>query len=553
MIQKTYATQQIAEELTKEAIAIWRQSNQAEHLEGLEKDPVVSLLMTALAYQEYIAENELSRLKAEVMEDFAQMLIPHDLTHAIPASMMVQTATERNVPVLELDSNQQFGQNATTFIPLLKTKVYQITSQSIERLDARRWKVKLNFKEPIKSLEGLAFVVNSTKFKDLDITIKGHPLTLVKPWQYADLPLAECFAIDTQLYNSSLAFDASATWFDLFALHNKRMFVIGNSKEDSIATDSVSLTFEFKGIDTDFAFDKTKLLLNTTVIVNVTQRSATLSEDSPIVHISTDEQLLHLLRPSSEQMSGGDTPFVIRRAATQRFNVNGLLRLLHCMLDKYSTDYYAFMQVERTRNGMEGARLYQWIKTLVKYVEEAPEAFTSGVYLILKKTERKLNETLYINYLTTRGSAANAELENTSITRVPAGLSSIETKIIGEPVPGRDEAQGTDAHHSLTNYFLITGNRIVTPADMKIFCYNELLMRYNIASSQVKNVSVRNITSGDRASGGFETEVAITLENDIFIKRSFADKIPQAELVLQKMMETRSTSMYPIRVNIKIE
>ena len=56
MRQKIYATQQIAEELTKEAIAIWKQGNQAEHLEGIEKDPVVSLLMTALAYQEYIAE-----------------------------------------------------------------------------------------------------------------------------------------------------------------------------------------------------------------------------------------------------------------------------------------------------------------------------------------------------------------------------------------------------------------------------------------------------------------------------------------------------------------
>ena len=49
MRQKIFGTQQIAKELEKEAIAIWRQGNHDEYLEGIEKDPVISLLMCILS------------------------------------------------------------------------------------------------------------------------------------------------------------------------------------------------------------------------------------------------------------------------------------------------------------------------------------------------------------------------------------------------------------------------------------------------------------------------------------------------------------------------
>ena len=557
MRQKIYATQQIAEELIREAIAIWKQGNQAEHMEGLEKDPVVSLLMTALAYQEYVAEGELERLKNEVLDDLTQMLIPYDLTHAKPASMLIQTATESSVAEMELNSQHTFvvGTTDIQFIPLLKTKVFNVSIKSIERLDARRWKVSLAFKEPVSSLGGLAFVVDGQDFKDLEITQGGRNVELVKPWQYANLPVADCFSVDTQLYNTSLAFDASTTWFDLFAQHNRRMFVVDvwQSEQTKQFTDQVSLIFEFKGIDSDFVFDKSKLLLNTTMLVNVAQRSARLSPDAPIAYISGGEQLLHLLRPSADQMYGNETPFVVRRAATQRFNVNGLLRLLHCMLDKYSTDYYAFMQVDKMRGVLDGARLYQWLSSLTRYVESTPGAFSSGVYLILKKAEGREDEAIHVKFLTTQGASVNALLDAKVGVRVPAGLSASATTITGDFVPGCDEVQGADAQNSLARYFLITGNRLVTPADLKVFCYNELLQRYNIASSQIRNISVRNQISADKWTSGFETEVTITLVNDIFIQRSFTEKICQAEMILEKMIGVRSASMYPIRVSIELE
>lgn len=561
MRQKIFATQQMANELQKEAIAIWRQGVHDEYLEGMENDPVISLLMTALAYQNYAADHELERLKTEVMDEFSQMLIPYELCHAVPASVLVQTAPEEKVGRLTLGANQVFGlsENKYNFIPLLETTIYQAAVRSVVRMDARRWKVSLSFKEPVSDLSGLCFLVNSSKFKDLNVTVGGRPLELIKPWDYANLPLSGCFSIDSMLYNQSLAYDAASTWFDMFAQHDKRLFVVDRFQTNALReTDKLDLVFEFVGIQEDFVFDKTHLLLNCVLLVNATLRGVSLSASNPIVKVAgydgnQSESLLHLLRPSSEQLYQ-NMEFTVRRAASERFNVNSLLKLLHCLLDKYTTDYYAFMQVEQLKNGMEVNRLYQWLKNLTLYLEDTPQAFSSGIYLMMKKGRDASYDakSLTVNYLTTSGSRVNNVLSMGSSFNVPVGLSMSETRVIAEPVPGQDEVQGADVLSSMTKYYMVTNNRLVTPADIKIFCYNELLRRYNLDASMVSQIRVKNQIHTERGHSGFETLVEITLIGDVFVKRSFSDKCLQAEVVLQKLIEVRSATPYPVQVSIRI-
>ena len=180
-------------------------------------------------------------------------------------------------------------------------------------------------------------MIDNTHFKDLNVTIGGRPLSLVKPWDYAELPLADCFSIDSMLYNKALAYDASTTWFDLFAQHNKRLFVVNRYQDANPILremDQVDLIFEFVGIHENFSFDKSQLFLNSLLLVNATPQEVTLSSENPLVRIAGDEKtqgesLLHLLRPSSEQYYR-NVEFTIRRSAVERFNVHGLLKLLHC-------------------------------------------------------------------------------------------------------------------------------------------------------------------------------------------------------------------------------
>ena len=563
MRKKIFATSEMAKELQKEAMAIWRMGSNEESFEGMENDPVISLLITALAYQEYTADNELSRLKNEVLEDFSRMLIPYELCHAKPASVLVQTQPEENVNMVSLHSGTPFAlsENRFNFMPLLDTTVYNAKINSVVRLDARRWKVSICFNEEISSLEGFSFLIDSCKFKDVNISLGGKPIPLVKPWHYANLPLSGCFSIDSMLYNETLAFDATTTWFDLFAEHNKRMFVVEKYSTNDIFTcpvDKIDLVFEFSGITDDFVFEKSQLIINTVLLVNTSQKSATLSVNNPIVRIADDEEntsekLLHLVRPSSEQMYK-NISFTLRRSAVERFNVESLLKLLHCLVDKYSTDYYAFMQIDRLKSGLEINRLYQWLINLTKYLEESSISLSPGVYLLLKRGKETLleDESLTLHYITTQGAEVNTFLNTRSIFNVPVGLSSQNTTVVGEPVLGLDEAVGMDIQNSISRYYMVTNNRLVTPADIKIFCYNELLRRYNIDSSIIRNIVVKNTIHSERGHCGFETMVEIIMINDVFVKRSLSGKINEVELTLQKMIEVRSSFTYPVQVNIRI-
>ena len=212
------------------------------------------------------------------------------------------------------------------------------------------------------------------------------------------------------------------------------------------------------------------------------------------------------------------------------------------------------MQVDRLKNGMEVSRLYQWLKSLTQYIEEVPHSLNSDAYLMMKKGKNEMGEmlSLTINYLTTSGSRVNTILSMNSSFNVPVGLSVTGTRVIAEPVPGVDEVRGADVMNSLSKYYMVTNNRLVTPADVKIFCYNELLKRYNLDSSLVSRISVKNHLRSERGHSGFETVVEIILENDLFVKKSFASKLSQAELVLQKMIEVRSATPYPVQVSIRI-
>ena len=561
MRQKLFATGQMAKDLQKEAMAIYRQSNNEEYFEGMENDPVISLLMTALAYQEYAADNELSRLKSEVFEDFSRMLIPYDLCHANPASVLVKTSTDDGVNTVQLHAGMSFSlsENRFNFMPLLESTVYNANVTSVVRLDARRWKVSLNFKEEISSLDGFSFLVDNLNFKDLNITINGNQIPLVKPWDYANLPLSSCFSIDTMLYNNTLAYDASNTWFDLFAQQNKRMFIVGKTEKFfTRAADNVELVFEFMGLNEDFTFDKSQLHINTVLLVNTTLRNATISVNNPIVRIAegegdAPEKLLHLMRPSSEQMYK-NISFTLRRSAMERFNMDSLLKLLHCLIDKYSTDYYAFMQIDRLKNGMEVNRLYQWLISLTKYLEESSMPMSSGVYLLLKKGKEAImeDESLTLQYLTTQGATVNSYLSTNSTFNAPVGLSNKRTSVVAEPVMGVDEAVGVDVQNSISRYYMVTGNRLVTPADIKIFCYNELLRRYNIDTSIVQSILVKNSILSERGHCGFQTIVEIEIADDIFVRRSLMNQLPQVELLMQKMIEVRSCSPYPVQVKISI-
>lgn len=567
MKQTIFETKQRAEELLREAFNIWRQSDDNDKLEGLENDPVLKLMITALAYQANESTSDLEAMKTEVMEDFAQLLTPYEVGHAVPATTVVEAVLQDSVAEVELNAQSTFMLNGTNFafMPLLKTRLLNAKVSSIVRMDGRRFKCTVHFNSPVKDLSGFAFAVDSLDFQDLSVSIKDQQLPLIRPWDYSELPLQDCFGLDTILYNRSQTYEASATCLDLFARQNIRMFIIHDyapARFLSSETDAVDLIFEFSGISERFVFDKQHLFLNPVVLVNAQQHLATLSAQTPIVRVAgydknedhVNLQFLHAVRPSEEQLYGNSL-IEVRKVAADRFNQGRLVRLLNALIARYHSDFYAFQGLQGFSGDKTMQALQEMLTKLMDIAKKDQLRQVPGVYLLLRNLRliESGKGSLDVSYLTTAGAGVNASLNADSTFSVPGGLNAAQTRQISNPVMGRDETTEEAALASLSRYYIATNDRIVTPADIKLFCYNELLNRYGIVRDMVKSLTVNRRQQMERHGCGYEIVVEIVLTDNSFVRRSFAEKVSRVEILMQKMIEVRSTNIYPVIVTLNIE
>ena len=564
MKQNIFETRQRAQELLDEAMRIWRQSPQSEPLEHLEKDPVMSLLMSALAYQANETDSDIEMLKDEVLSEFIHILTPYEMGHAVPATAVIEASLQDGVTEWVVGSDAPFTLSGTDyqFMPILRTKVINAKVQSIVRLDGRRWKVTLAFNAPIQNLSGFTFAVKNSFFEDLELSYADSPIPMVKPWHYSKLPLNRCFSMDSMLYNGSQIFNASAIAMDLFARQNVRLFCIKEHDATSYLpqkVDEMDLIFEFSGITDEFVFDMQQLSLNCILLAETQQNYTTLSVTHPIARVAgyndgddENSQFLQLVRLTDEPFSSRER-VEVRRISGDRFNQGSLLRLLSALINKYHTDFYAFQnQAELAEDGTMYA-LQNILQRLIKVCQNDIQHSMSGVYLLLHQDEKdsRKEESMNVSYLTTHGACVNESLDEESTFMLPAAFDTNACQQIAPPTLGFNEISDKVCEESLMRYHIITNDRIVTPADIKTFCYNELQIRYGVDSNMVKSISVGHQLKENPNGCGYEIVAEIQLRESAYVKRSFANKIPYVEVLMQKMMEVRSTNIYPIRVMIK--
>lgn len=570
MKQTIFENKQRADELMREAIRIWRESDHGDQLEGIEQDPVFSLLITALAYQSNETESFLEQMKSDVLNDFARMLTPYEVGHAIPATAVIETSLQSGISDLELSEQHVFTLPETDarFISLLQTRVLNASIRSVVRMDGRRWKVTLKFDSPVSDLSGFCFAIRNQNFKNLRLYVKGQLLPLISPWDLSELPLMSCFNIDSIMYNHNQTYRAAASCMDLFGRQNIRLYYIKKhqgSKYIPSETDSIDLVFEFTGIRDGFLFDRNNLSLNSVILVNANVHTVDISATTPIVRVTgfqspssendgVSQQFMHMLRPSTDQIFGR-MPIEVRKVAVDRFNQGSLVSLLNTLISRYYTDFYAFSNL---REEASDKVMQNLIDILIRMRDSARadlEQRVPGVYLMLRPEADKqhLPASISVSYVTTLGSAVNSQLTNESVFQVPNGFDNAATRQIGTPVPGSDEMIDRIEESTLTRYYLTTNDRLVTPADMKLFCYAELQSHYGITRSMIKQVTVSHRLQQERSDVGYEILVEIVLNDNAFIRRGFEEKIPQTEALMRAMMSVRSTNIYPIQVTIQID
>ena len=466
------------------------------------------------------------------------------------------------------------NQKSYSFIPLLATRLVNAEVRSVTRLDGRRWLVSLDcLQSPVKQLQGMTFAIDNVDFHSLRISVadSGQEVPLIAPWDFANLPVTEAFSLDTLLYNractsgSRVGLSAYNHYgvMDLFARQQMGIFVV-DQMEEMDPHDRLDLLFEFDGIADDFQFSFNRLHLNAMVLVNAEEQEASLSTASPSVRLTgsvdgsrSDAQFLHLIRPSADQLYG-QTALQVRRVSADRFNRGRLVKLLQNLIARYHSDYYAFQTLNAPEVERVVARLRDGFEDLLQLSMSDRLMATEGVYLQLRANSgvprnQKEPVSLTVHYLITQGATLNSVLNREAKFEVPAGLNAEQTIQIAAPQGGMNEVRNELAQRAMTRYYLTTEDRLVTETDLKLFCQMELIARFGMVEELISSIRTRRSPYTMGSYHTYQIVVQIQIKPTQFTRRAFEGKQAGVEHYLQRMMEVRTTGLYPIRVELKLE
>lgn len=557
MKQTSFETRERAAELIKETAAIWKQSNNSEVLEGLREDPVFNILMAALAHLANELEADIAHTVDNLWNEFAQEMLPYASCRPIPATIAVGMMPVGSAGEVIVDGTQTFSLHGDDrnydFIPLLSTKVFGADVASIVRIDGRRWGVKLKFSRETDSLKGLTFAVHDSTFGDLIVSRSGREVPMISPCDVADMPYTAPFSLNTMLFNSSPMFNSSTATMDLFAKQNIRLYYIDDDEPLGENPNEVELVFEFTGISHAFVFDRSKLKLNVNILVNAHVDHASLSSEMPLVRVGDGVQLMHILPPESDQVFG-DRNIRVFQTGGDRFNSATLLNLLHCIENHFHSDYCAFQAASKQNLDRIIYSISSLTRSLASSIGSDSSDKVRGTYIKLQNMTSAKGEgyDVGIGYVVTEGSVVNPILADTISLSLPAGLDNGSVDIIGTPVPASDDISDSVDRVWMAKYHMATGDRIVTAADVKIFCRTELAVRYGIVDEMVDGITVRRHVD-HRAPCRYVIRVEIVLKDNRFVKKSFADRIHMVETLMENMIRVRSSNIYPIEVEIKVK
>jgi len=585
MNQNIFETGQRANELLAEAVKLWKRSDQSEYLEGLDTDPVFKLLINALAYQTNELESEIESLKDDILDEFEKVMSRGEGCRAVPALTVVSAPLTEGVSEIVVNSADNFildGVNHAKFgfTSLFRTRLINANVKRVSRIDSYQWSVTIEFPYMVNNLSGFSFSIDD--FHHVGLSVRSadqkQEFPIISPLDYACYPMADFFSMETVLFNRSQAVNTGSIRsgmspysnymaVDLFCRSMVGFYMFGEMP-DFEPTRQVNLVFSFNGIPEDFVFGIKNLKVNVLILINAHKSSVNISSENPIMRL-TDEssggraepQFLGLL-PSKEENNGTQVPIQVRRIGMERFNQGRLVSLLQNLIVKFNSDYYAFESIGSKTTDAVMRQIQKNLSELIHIAKSKIGLIVPGTYVYLDYHKydskysvsniKEKNTSIRVDILLTEGSQVNGSLKSNGGFQSPPGIDSDKMRCIIDPVPGVDEILDKKTEAEMSRYFISTEDRIITPFDVKVFCYTELKTHYGIGSEMVKNISVLRRQT---MVGGYRTyalSVTITMKPNEFVRRAFEGKTEIVELYMSRMIWARTTGAYPVILKLII-
>ncbi|MDR2010203.1 MAG: hypothetical protein LBQ22_06955 [Bacteroidales bacterium] len=539
--------------IKEEAVKQW-ETEKNEVFNGIEDDPVIKLLLQALAYQSYSIENNIKEYKENIITELRDRLIPYHLIKATPSFSIIETKLKKEYEEssIIIDENSFFelakSKKKYKFFPLFKTKIINahISNKQINSYD--NILIELTSDTGISDLSGVSFYVDSAVPVDISVKYMGQELKIIKPDQYHDFPFSQWFNNDHLLLkNNQHLFGNYNYWQEIFAINNVQMFYIDRYDANEIRIENetqIELEITFYSEDNFFEPENCDIYINCIPVVNVEKKEIKLSHNNPVMPlVSESEYFLHLLcNKNIEDPEEFINSFVIRHHDVERYNQSKLLTQLRDLLNRYRHDYYAFKDIPGLKNSDRLDELRENFEEISGIINDSNESDYKKPYVILKLNEdiSIKNTALNLEYLCTSGELAN-DIENTQTKKeiyfVPANLDKANTRLLLKTSGGKSAVKTDEEKNDIAKYYFLTKDRLVTLSDLKNYCYKEL-------GNNIKNIDLKRENN--------QLLISILLDKSCRIKDDENELKLQA-CILRKKIELRSSNIIPIKIEIQKE
>ncbi len=518
----------------------WEKDNPNAPLYGMERDPLVNLLLTALAYQELQIEADINRFRSGMVDELEEAMLPYHLTKAAPAIVMMSTAKAKGNPERCVVGDgtsftlrkESFRERTTiNFCPLFESNIIGATVTGLEQLPDGRWKLTLAVEDEKADLGGVGFFFKGMAFDDLVMRLGDKEINLIKPWEYDRFPMSPDFSFWSMAYNKSLLFGTNEQWFDLWAEQPMQYYMVEPYDAVVLPQGTVELILDFVGLRTT-NIGTGNVCINSFPVVNVNKRSFALTPSEPIVKIADDKDYFLNLVGQPDTIGEADK-FILRRYGCERFGFSELLRLADTLQKRNSTDFYAYQEISALKDGEKMRKLKVLLKDILNDIrgEVMPK---SGVYALLKG-DAQIEVSIPLKALYTDGSRANGVESGSVVLEAPSDFDLGQTCVLTTSMGGRDEVVNTEERRMLSHYYALTNDKLVTRSDLKAFCVKEL-RGYNIG---VNRIEVVNTAEGTRNVVAYVSGVNPELDLSAIAQR------------IQRLIDVHSSGLMPVAVTFQ--
>lgn len=565
-------------------------------------DPVAKMMLVALINECQKIQDYVDGTSQRLLERFCSDFVPYEKIKAIPAITLLNPKfkPKKDLSIVNVGTGAAFTytyqsddlKQSLNYIPLLNTSLlpysdlfvltpnrlsFSTGSRVVSMGEANVMWIGIVTKVDIESLQGLSVLIKGTsgimpehiyvgaenKEVDFSSVCNMENIEMAEPFD-AQQASGQFFSF-VNVWKQCLSNMEDAALFyitdgirdrDLFKPRAyPRMFQQWLESEvlDCFDANTLWLQLEFpKGFVVP---DSCDVVVNVMPVVNVDVNSLTLTHTSPIAKLQKqdDSYFLKIIETSSSAQKQGfdrlSDEVIIRDFDATCYHNGDLYRDVRNLYNKFTDDYYAFIEYNGIKDGEVLKQLREAINKLRKSVgdKNARFKFDSGTYVMKNINQYPPTTATKVSYMSTMGRIGNAPQVGESMEnkKLPA-IEQKVTVVVGG-MGGADKASADEQYEQL-RYFALTNDRLYTKMDIDAFLRKEILAEFG--KSEFKRIFIRISIEG---AGG-----QMSLQRGLYIDIEFKDKKNYEKAIscsfdklMKQKISMKSCIAMPINVKLK--